>query len=404
MPPFGKWQGTVRHHTNHQSARHFFNIVYVRAAYIGEAFPAVETSAHIGIGCSFLCQQRPLFSGTPLEIKRHGRTVLRKISASDMCPDDSVFCHGGGPLRLYLCSSIGLCHSGQPFRQCWHTLQRHRTAVFRNAGNFFFQYHLGKTSRFAAHVQYGILWRTVLSSPIPVENRKCFFRDFPMASADSGSAYIVAGIADITAAISASRGNRACFSDHWAASLWAWLVGHAPEVLPPILHRAGRFRHGSSFAVDSPVQAVVSQNQHADHVHFASDLGRSVQLVYKTATGRVPAVDCGRAVPFGYAGNCFVGGGQHLSDRIYSAGIRFAGVVSTKNADPLCGDSNDRSYPDAAAAAAWDFGTAGKISRCRQRHSCCSVGLCPVGNAAPVSSGAVRIAVPSVPPESMCIR
>ena len=161
----------------------FFNIVYVRAAYIGEAFPAVETSAHIGIGCSFLCQQRPLFSGTPLEIKRHGRTVLRKISASDMCPDDSVFCHGGGPLRLYLCSSIGLCHSGQLFRQCWHTLQRHRTAVFRDAGNFFFWDHLGKTSRIAAHVQRGILWRTVLSSPIPVENRKCFFRDFPMASA-----------------------------------------------------------------------------------------------------------------------------------------------------------------------------------------------------------------------------
>lgn len=291
------------------------------------------------------------FREPPLEIKRHGRTVLRKISASDMCPDDSVFCHGGGPLRLYLCSSIGLCHSGQPFRQCWHTLQRHRTAVFRNAGNFFFQYHLGKTSRFAAHVQYGILWRTVLSSPIPVENRKCFFRDFPMASADSGSAHIVAGIADIAAAISASRGNRACFSDHWAASLWAWLVGHAPEVLPPILHRAGRFRHGSSFAVDSPVQAIVSENQYADRVHSASDLGRSVQLVYKTATRRVPAVDRGRAVPFSYAGNCFVGGGRRLPDRIYFAGIRFVGMVGAKNADPLCGDSNNCSYPDAAAAA-----------------------------------------------------
>lgn len=172
-----------------------------------------------------------------------------------------------------------------------------------------------------------------------------------MASADSGSAHIVAGIADIVAAISASRGNRACFSDHWAASLWAWLVGHAPEVLPPILHRAGRFRHGSSFAVDSPVQAIVSENQHADRVHSASDLGWSVQLVYKTATRRVPAVDRGRAVPFDYAGNCFVGGGRRLSDRIYSAGIRFVGVVSAKNADPLCGDSNNCSYPDAAAAA-----------------------------------------------------
>lgn len=247
--------------------------------------------------------------------------------------------------------SYGLCHSGQPFRQCWHTLQRHRTAVFRNAGNFFFRDHLGKTSRIAAHVQYGILWRTVLSSPIPVKNRKCFFWDFPMASADSGSAHIVAGIADIAAAISASRGNRACFSDHWAASLWAWLVGHAPEVLPPILHRAGRFRHGSSFAVDSPVQAIVSENQYADRVHSASDLGRSVQLVYKTATRRVPAVDRGRAVPFGYAGNCFVGGGRRLPDRIYSAGIRFVGMVGAKNADPLCGDSNNCSYPDAAAAA-----------------------------------------------------
>ena len=125
-------------------------------------------------------------------------------------------------------------------------------------------------------------------------------------------------------------------------------MGHAPEVLPPILHRAGRFRHGSSFAVDSPVQAVVSQNQHADHVHFASDLGRSVQLVYKTATGRVPAVDRGRAVPFSYAGNCFVGGGRRLPDRIYFAGIRFVGMVGAKNADPLCGDSNNCSYPDAA--------------------------------------------------------
>lgn len=146
-------------------------------------------------------------------------------------------------------------------------------------------------------------------------------------------------------------GNRACFSDHWAASLWAWLVGHAPEVLPPILHRAGCFRHGSSFAVDSPVQAIVSENQYADRVHSASDLGRSVQLVYKTATRRVPAVDRGRAVPFGYAGNCFVGGRRRLSDRIYFAGIRFVGVVSAKNADPLCGDSNNCSYPDAAAAA-----------------------------------------------------
>lgn len=256
-----------------------------------------------------------------------------------------------GPLRLYLCSSIGLCHFGQPFRQCWHTLQRHRTAVFRNAGDFFFRDHLGKTSRTAAHVQYGILWRTVLSSPIPVENRKCFFWDFPMASADSGSAYIVAGIADITAAISASRGNRACFSDHWAASLWAWLVGHAPEVLPPILHRAGCFRHGSSFAVDSPVQAIVSENQYADRVHSASGLGRSEQFVCQTAAGRVPAVDRGRAVPFGYAGNCFVGGGRRLPDRIYSAGIRLVGMVGAKNADPLCGDSNNCSYPDAAAAA-----------------------------------------------------
>ena len=100
-----------------------------------------------------------------------------------------------------------------------------------------------------------------------------------MTSADSGSAHIVAGIADITAAISASRGNRACFSDHRAASLWAWLVGHAPEVLPPILHRAGRFRHGSSFAVDSPVQAIVSENQYADYVHSVSGLGWPVQLV-----------------------------------------------------------------------------------------------------------------------------
>ena len=100
-----------------------------------------------------------------------------------------------------------------------------------------------------------------------------------MASADSGSAHIVAGIADIAAAISASRGNRACFSDHRAASLWAWLVGHAPEVLPPILHRAGCFRHGSSFAVDSPVQAIVSENQYADYVHSVSGLGWPVQLV-----------------------------------------------------------------------------------------------------------------------------
>ena len=154
------------------------------------------------------------FRGTPLEIKRHGRTVLRKISASDMCPDDSVFCHGGGPLRLYLCSSIGLCHSGQLFRQCWHTLQRHRTAVFRDAGNFFFWDHLGKTSRIAAHVQRGILWRTVLSSPIPVENRKCFSGIFRWLLPIPAVLTLLQGLRILQQQFLPVGGIVSCFSDH----------------------------------------------------------------------------------------------------------------------------------------------------------------------------------------------